>query len=74
MLVATGIWNVVAVSRGEGTTWQVVLGVKMAVVLLAGLGAWLHGRARTPAGLAVWGGVTGVASVAALVMGVFLAG
>jgi putative copper export protein len=74
LLLATGIWNVASVAKGQGTAWDVVLGVKIAVVLLAGLAAWLHGRARTRGGLAVWGAVTATASVTALVMGVFLAG
>lgn len=74
VLLATGVWNVSAVSKGQSTSWGVVLGVKVAVVLLAGLAAWLHGRAETPRSLAVWGAITGTASVVALVMGVFLAG
>jgi putative copper export protein len=74
VLLATGIWNVAAVSKGQGTAWQVVLGVKIAVVLVAGLAAALHGRARTPVAVSVWGSVAGVTSLAALVMGVFLAG
>jgi hypothetical protein len=74
VLLVTGIWNVAAVSKGQGTAWQVVLGVKIAVVLFAGAGAYLHGRARTPTATSIWGAVAGVASLAALVMGVFLAG
>lgn len=74
VLLATGVWNVAAVVTGQPTAWKVVLGVKVAVVVVAGLAAWLHGRARGRTGLAVWGAVTGIASVAALFMGVFLAG
>lgn len=74
VLLATGIWNVVAVDGGQPESWDVVLGVKVAVVLLAGLAAWLHGRARRTSSLALWGAVTALASVAALVMGVLLAG
>lgn len=74
VLLATGIWNVVAVANGQGTAWQALLGVKIALVILAGLAAWLHGRARKPASLALWGGVTAISSVSALVLGVFLAG
>lgn len=74
VLLATGVWNVAAVATGQPTAWKVVLGVKVAVVVVAGLAAWLHGRARGRTGLAVWGAVTGIASVAALFMGVFLAG
>lgn len=73
VLLATGIWNVAAVGDGQPTGWQVVLAAKVVLVVVAGLAAWSHGRARTPAGLAGWGAVTALASVAALVMGVFLA-
>ncbi|MGH9092427.1 MAG: hypothetical protein ACRDZR_13795 [Acidimicrobiales bacterium] len=74
VLLATGIWNVAATGSGQSTAWQVLLGVKVAVVVVAGLAAWLHGRATSRAWLGIWGGVTGTTSVAALVMGVFLAG
>ncbi len=74
VLLATGVWNVFAVGTSATTAWKAVLGVKIAVVLLAGLGAWLHGRATSKSGLAAWGAVTALASVTALVMGVFLAG
>jgi hypothetical protein len=74
VLLATGVWNMAAVSKGQGTAWKILLGVKVAVVLLAGLAALLHSRARTPASMSLWGPVTGLASLAALVMGVFLAG
>lgn len=75
VLVATGIWNVFAVHAGRSTgSWQVVLWVKIAVVALAGLSALLHQRARSTAGLAVWGAVAGTTSLAALVLGVALAG
>ncbi len=47
---------------------------KIVVVLLAGLGAFLHQRATTKAQLALWGSVAGTASVAALAMGILLAG
>jgi len=74
VLVITGLWNVSAVHAGQPHAWQVVLGVKIVVVALAGLGAYLHTRSTTKQGLAMWGGVTAVSSIAALVMGVFLAG
>jgi putative copper export protein len=74
VLIATGIWNVVAVRSGQPHSWQVVLGVKIAVVALAGIAAWFHGRARNPRDLAIWGAITSVSSLAALTMGVFLAG
>ncbi|HYA67932.1 MAG TPA: hypothetical protein VED63_04275 [Acidimicrobiales bacterium] len=74
LVVVTGFWNVSAVGAGQPTSWKVVLAIKIAVVALAGVAAFLHGRARTKSGLAAWGAVTALSSVAALVMGVFLAG
>ena len=47
---------------------------KIVVVVLAGVGAFLHQRATTKGQLALWGSVGGLASVAALVMGILLAG
>jgi len=75
VLIATGIWNVLAVDpRRAGGAWNVVLGVKIGVVLLAGAGALWHQRARTRVGLALWGAVASLASLGALVLGVLLAG
>ncbi len=74
VLLITGFWNVSATHGGQPTAWQAVLGVKIAVVLLAGLGAAMHSRAASKAGLAIWGAVTALSSVAALVLGVFLSG
>jgi putative copper export protein len=74
VLVVTGFWNVSAVGAGQPHAWQVVLGIKIAVVALAGVAAYLHTRASTTRGLALWGAVASLSSLAALVMGVFLAG
>jgi putative copper export protein len=75
LLVLTGFWNVSTFHFADQTTaWKALLGVKIGVVALAGLAALLHSRATTKAGLAAWGSIAGVASVAALFMGVLLAG
>ena len=74
VLVITGLWNVSATNAGQPRAWQVVLGVKIAVVLVAGAAAWLHRRGATKAGLAAWDAMTALASVSALALGVFLAG
>ncbi len=75
VLVATGFWNIAAVHySSQDAAWKAVLMAKIVVVALAGLGALLHQRATTKGQLALWGSVSGTASVAALVMGVMLAG
>ncbi len=57
-----------------GVDGIIILIVKIVVVAAAGLGALMHGRASSKSAIAVWGSVSGLASVAALVMGVLLAG
>jgi putative copper export protein len=75
ILLATGIWDLFAVHlAGHSLAWKTVLVVKLAVVLLSGMAAWLHSRAKARKGLAVWGALTGLSAVAALVLGVALAG
>jgi putative copper export protein len=75
VLLATGVWNVAAVGPStQPTSWRVVLAVKVAVVVLAGVAALLHSRAKGRRALALWGAASGLSSLAALVLGVVLAG
>ncbi len=48
--------------------------MKVALVALAGLATLLHSRAGSRGALAVWGSIAGISSVAALYMGILLAG
>lgn len=76
VLVVTGVWNIIAV-RGEishDAGYRVTLIVKLAVVGVSGVTAALHARARGPIGLAVFGALTGASALAALFLGVLLAG
>jgi putative copper export protein len=74
VLLITGVWNVSATQKGQPSSWKVVLVVKVVVVLLSGLAAYLHSRSTSRRGLAIWGGVSGLSASAALILGVFLAG
>ncbi|HLH28998.1 MAG TPA: hypothetical protein VKW77_08770, partial [Acidimicrobiales bacterium] len=75
VLVATGIWNVSAVgTSGATSAWKAVLVAKVVVVALAGVAVLLHQWSNTARGRAAWGAAGALTSVAALVMGVFLAG
>jgi hypothetical protein len=76
VLVATGAWNIVAV-RGEishSASYRATLIIKIAVVGISGITAFLHARARSTIGLAVFGALTGASALAALFLGVLLAG
>ena len=73
LAVVTGLWNVGSISMADSpTNYQVTLFVKLFLVAASGLGAFLHGRAKTKAGLAVWGAVGLFAALAALLTGVQL--
>lgn len=75
VLIVTGFWNISAVhAKNASSTWNAVLGIKIGVVVLAGVAVFLHQRSTSKAGLAIWGAVGAVASVAALCLGVFLTG
>jgi putative copper export protein len=75
VLLLTGIWNLVAIDVGDTEVeYQVTLFVKLLFVALSGIAAFLHIHARTKVGLAVWGAIGAVSSLAALFFGVWLAG
>ncbi|HTT54835.1 MAG TPA: hypothetical protein VMH35_25870 [Streptosporangiaceae bacterium] len=74
VLIITGVWNVIAV-RGQITgDYRTTLIVKLIVVLISGVAAALHQRARGRAGLAIFGALTAVSALAALFLGILLAG
>jgi putative copper export protein len=74
VLIITGIWNVIAVRSQVTGSYETTLVVKLVVVLISGVTAALHARARVPAGRAVFGALTGVSALAALFLGILLAG
>ena len=74
VLVATGIWNILAVDATWSGAYGTTLIVKIAVVALAGVAAFAHGVSRSRVGLAVWGALAAVASIAALFLGILLHG
>jgi putative copper export protein len=74
VLIGTGVWNVLAVRGRLHGAYRTTLIVKLVVVALSGIAAYLHARARGPAGLAVWGAVAGLTALGALFLGVVLAG
>jgi putative copper export protein len=74
VLVITGIWNIAAVHSQIKGSYETTLVVKLIVVVISGVTAALHARARSTAGLAVFGALTALSALAALFLGVLLAG
>ncbi|MGZ4657459.1 MAG: hypothetical protein ACXVGE_10870 [Blastococcus sp.] len=73
VLIATGIWNIAALGD-RGGAYRTTLTVKLVVVAASGVTAFLHARATSRRGLAVFGALTGLTALAALLLGVILAG
>ncbi|MBM3673204.1 MAG: hypothetical protein FJW86_13645 [Actinobacteria bacterium] len=72
VLVATGFWNIAELEPDWSSDYGTTLKVKLGVVLVSGVTAFLHTRARTKTGLAVFGALTGISALAALFLGVML--
>jgi putative copper export protein len=74
VLLVTGIWNIVAVRSQVTGSYETTLIIKLIVVVISGVTAALHTRAKSTAGLAVFGALTGISALAALFLGIVLAG
>lgn len=74
VLIVTGIWNIAAEHDKMHGRYRTTLIVKLLVVAVSGVSAALHIRARGRTALAVFGALTGVSALAALFLGVVLAG
>ena len=70
VLALTGVWNIL--DGDIGGPAQRTLEVKLVFVLLSGVAAFLHTRATSKAGLAVWGALGALGALAALFFGVQL--
>ena len=68
------MWNVAAVSGDAQGNYNAVLMLKVLVVAASGITAYLHTKATTTTGLAVWGALTGLTALSSLYLGVLLAG
>lgn len=73
VLVVTGIWNIAA-EGDRGPAYRTTLTVKLVVVAASGVTAILHARATTRRGMAVFGALTGLTALGALLLGIVLAG
>jgi putative copper export protein len=72
--ILTGVWNLTEIDVGDRSTgYQAALLVKLVLVALSGVAAFLHTQARTRAGTATWGALSGLSALGALLFGVILA-
>lgn len=74
VLIATGIWNITANSDAvhHDDDYRNTLMAKLVIVALSGVSAYLHQRASTKRGKAIWGAATALFALAALFFGLIL--
>ncbi|MDX6741259.1 CopD family protein [Actinocorallia sp. A-T 12471] len=72
VLLVTGVWNMLELPEDYPSEAQTTLHVKLGFVVLSGLAAFLHTRAKSKAGLAAWGAIGVVTALGALFFGVQL--
>ena len=75
VLVLTGIWNITANNDQvkNDADYRHTLMLKLVVVVLSGVAAFMHTQAKSKVGLAVWGAATAIFALAALLLGLVLA-
>jgi hypothetical protein len=73
VLILTGIWSIVA-EGDRGPAYRTTLMIKLTVVTASGITAFPHARATSRRGMAVFGALTGLTALAALLLGTALAG
>ncbi len=72
VLVLTGAWNIAALHH-QSDAVKTTLNIKMGIVALSGIAAYLHSRSKSKAGLAAWGAISALAALAAVLFGVMIA-
>lgn len=74
VLILTGVWNVIAEHDKDHGSYHVTLIVKYVLVAASGLTAYMHAQAKSKGALAAFGALTGLTALAALFVGIMLAG
>ncbi|MEW1955320.1 hypothetical protein [Terrabacter sp. NPDC080008] len=73
LLLLTGVWNVVA-EGDKGPAYEHTLMLKYTLVAASGVTALVHSRVSSRRAMAVFGALTGLTALAALFVGIMLAG
>jgi len=74
LAVLTGIWNILTVPMADVSTgYNIVLGIKLLLVVGAGIATWMHQRASTASMRGATAGMGFVASLIVVVLGSMLA-
>lgn len=70
--VLTGLWNLGSNWADSDTSWQVVIFIKLGLVAISGIAAWLHLKATQRSHKMIFAMLTLLLSIAIIVLGVGL--
>jgi hypothetical protein len=68
------MWNLANPPEAVSAAYQITLGIKMFLVVISGLSAYVHTKSKSPASSAIWGAISGLSALATMFVGVTLAG
>ena len=74
VLLVTGVWNIADYDHRSSDGFAATISVKLVFVVLSGLAAFVHSRAKSRTWLALGGAGAAVFSLAAMFFGVVLSG
>jgi len=74
ILVVTGVWNIVEIKPNWDSDYGRTLVLKIVIVAVSGITAFVHARSSSRTRLAVFGALTGASALGALFLGILLAG
>jgi putative copper export protein len=73
LLWLTGMWNLMEITIRCPSEYATTLMVKVVVVVVSGLTAFLHAQSTSRRALAIFGAFTGLSALVAMFLGVLLA-
>jgi putative copper export protein len=75
VLILTGLWNISSINIGSATlSWKIVFSVKIFLVVVTGVAAYVHGKTSDRKVLAVSGSIAGTSAIIVLILGILIAG
>lgn len=72
VLIFTGLWNIMVIEPTWDSAYGRTLMLKLVFVVLSGVTAFLHARAKSRVGLAVFGAASGISALAIIFLAVQL--
>jgi putative copper export protein len=73
VLIATGIWNMATYDGKDRSGYNTTIGLKLALVVLSGVAAYVHQRGGSRVALAAGGAAAMVFALGAMFLGIVLA-